>query len=326
MTPMSTGRRILPEGEKEQIIFPSSQNNNFDDNEIIEKIQKRIKNIKETTKEEEEEIEENEKNFCKDTHELCCFWAVAGECNANPFWMRVKCPMTCGTCGCKVRHANKCKSTGVKCILPTTTTSTEATTTISTSTLRTTSKGPTPPPLTTTTTSIRRRTRPTPPPRMPGHRPQRPKQWKSTVTTKRPKIVSQETEYPPLTKTKNKNTFGDGNGDSVGDSSDNTDNFDNLFNGDYSDEVEEPRIETTLIPFSKHSFTSITQTQIYAEEDLIKNEKKLKGGEKKKKINLKEKVVQTFIFFALFGRLLENVREIQDGWDCIVELVVNFVK
>jgi len=101
MTPMSTGRRILSEGEKEQIIFPPSQNN---ENEIIEKIQKRVKNKENLIEEEEIEEEKEEKSFCKDTHELCCFWAVAGECNNNPFWMRVKCPMTCGTCGCKGRE------------------------------------------------------------------------------------------------------------------------------------------------------------------------------------------------------------------------------
>jgi hypothetical protein len=75
-------------------------------------------NLQKRVEENSEEMEEEEK--CKDSHEvgeimyyvwtfsyvhtltlkLCCFWAISGECDSNPFWMRVKCPMTCGTCGC----------------------------------------------------------------------------------------------------------------------------------------------------------------------------------------------------------------------------------
>uniref|UniRef100_A0AC34Q982 ShKT domain-containing protein n=1 Tax=Panagrolaimus sp. JU765 TaxID=591449 RepID=A0AC34Q982_9BILA len=34
---------------------------------------------------------------CQDSHKLCCFWALAGECDNNPFWMRMKCPKTYNT-------------------------------------------------------------------------------------------------------------------------------------------------------------------------------------------------------------------------------------
>ncbi|KAF7635536.1 ShKT domain-containing protein [Meloidogyne graminicola] len=262
MTTISTGRRIHSHGEKEKI-FPPSQQNNFDKNEIIGKIQKRIKNIK---KEEEDE------DF--NTHELCCFWAVAGECNNNPFWMRVKCPMTCGTCGCKVKRADKCKSTGVKCILTTTTTiSTSTEQTTKTTLTTTTTKGPTPPPLTTTpTTTIstkKRKTRPTPPPKMPGHRPQRPKQWKSSTpkeTSKHPKIVSLKKEYPFNPSFISKNNFV--NGDGVSD-------LNNLNNDYYSDETEEPQ----LIEEENIYSTTIKFKQIY-EEYLKKNNKLNKENKK----------------------------------------------
>jgi len=42
-------------------------------------------------------------------------------------------------------------------------------------------------------------------------------------------------------------------------------------------------------------------------------------------INLIQAVLM-YTFFVHFGDLLENVKEIQDGWECIVELVANFVK
>ena len=43
--------------------------------------------------------------FCQD----CCQWAVAGECDANPFWMRVNCQKSCGTAGCDgMLHCTVC--------------------------------------------------------------------------------------------------------------------------------------------------------------------------------------------------------------------------
>ncbi|KAL3084814.1 hypothetical protein niasHT_031699 [Heterodera trifolii] len=140
----------------------------------------RTGNEVEEEQEVDEELAKESGGPCKDRHELCCFWAMSGECDSNPFWMRTKCPMTCGTCGCKVRNADKCHSIGVKCVSTTTTTtpSTTATTTTSSTTTTTT---PTPPPVTSPPSS-RRRPRPTPP-QMPGHRPQRPRQRSRTSTT-----------------------------------------------------------------------------------------------------------------------------------------------
>ncbi|GMR60737.1 hypothetical protein PMAYCL1PPCAC_30932, partial [Pristionchus mayeri] len=65
---------------------------------------------------------------CEDSLQLCCFWAVAGECDTNPYWMRVNCAKTCGTCECRLAEAEHCVSTGVNCTLPTTATTTTATT------------------------------------------------------------------------------------------------------------------------------------------------------------------------------------------------------
>ncbi|KAI6177185.1 ShKT domain-containing protein [Aphelenchoides bicaudatus] len=125
-------------------------------------------------------LSNDEKKECKDNHELCCFWAIAGECDtsqmkiedkkrvnfflfffffdrrsdSNPFWMRVKCSKTCGTCGCSLRAADTCVSTGINCTIPTTT---QSTTTQST----------TPRPTTTSTTmsTTTETTRLTPPPK-----------------------------------------------------------------------------------------------------------------------------------------------------------------
>uniref|UniRef100_A0A1I7WLC4 ShKT domain-containing protein n=1 Tax=Heterorhabditis bacteriophora TaxID=37862 RepID=A0A1I7WLC4_HETBA len=58
---------------------------------------------------------------CEDTHALCCFWAIAGECESNPFWMRINCAKTCGTCSCPLRNADECVSRGINCTLPTST-------------------------------------------------------------------------------------------------------------------------------------------------------------------------------------------------------------
>src|SRR6476660_2635684 len=35
---------------------------------------------------------------CKDTHELCSFWAEKGECLSNPSFMDTGCAVSCGTC------------------------------------------------------------------------------------------------------------------------------------------------------------------------------------------------------------------------------------
>ncbi|KJH40704.1 shTK domain protein [Dictyocaulus viviparus] len=59
--------------------------------------------------------------ICQDKYKLCCFWAIAGECETNPFWMRIQCPKSCGTCDCSLREADKCISTGINCTIPTTT-------------------------------------------------------------------------------------------------------------------------------------------------------------------------------------------------------------
>ncbi|VDN17977.1 unnamed protein product [Gongylonema pulchrum] len=48
---------------------------------------------------------------CDDKHELCCFWATVGECDSNPYWMRIQCAKTC------VREAKRCVSTGIRCYL-----------------------------------------------------------------------------------------------------------------------------------------------------------------------------------------------------------------
>ncbi|CAD5220567.1 unnamed protein product [Bursaphelenchus xylophilus] len=78
------------------------------------------------------------KKECKDAHLLCCFWAIAGECDSNPFWMRIHCSKTCGTCDCSLNEADQCNSTGVVCEIPTTTTTTTTTTTATSTTLTTT--------------------------------------------------------------------------------------------------------------------------------------------------------------------------------------------
>uniref|UniRef100_A0A0N4Z376 ShKT domain-containing protein n=1 Tax=Parastrongyloides trichosuri TaxID=131310 RepID=A0A0N4Z376_PARTI len=82
--------------------------------------------------------------ICEDKSKICCFWALTGECNLNPFWMRTNCPKACGTCGCKLKEADKCLSTGIKCELPKktilTSTLTIPTTLTTTSTIKPTTK------------------------------------------------------------------------------------------------------------------------------------------------------------------------------------------
>ncbi|CAI4225589.1 unnamed protein product [Auanema sp. JU1783] len=55
---------------------------------------------------------------CMDQSNMCCFWAITGECDKNMFWMRLHCPVTCGTCSCKGPHTDQCESIGVKCATP----------------------------------------------------------------------------------------------------------------------------------------------------------------------------------------------------------------
>jgi prolyl 4-hydroxylase len=45
-----------------------------------------------------EEVPEEKSEECKDTHELCEFWAQSGECKKNPSFMEVGCAVSCGTC------------------------------------------------------------------------------------------------------------------------------------------------------------------------------------------------------------------------------------
>uniref|UniRef100_A0A915D283 ShKT domain-containing protein n=1 Tax=Ditylenchus dipsaci TaxID=166011 RepID=A0A915D283_9BILA len=122
----------------------------------------------------------SKESVCKDTHELCCFWATAGECDRNPFWMRVNCAKTCGTCNCTVRNANRCVSTGMECETTTTSTTTTTTTPSTTTT-------PTMPPTTTTRLAVPSQFgRKRPGSRAPGHRPQRPQStnFKESVGSK----------------------------------------------------------------------------------------------------------------------------------------------
>ena len=35
---------------------------------------------------------------CVDKHDLCNFWAGENECDANPGYMHLNCPVSCGTC------------------------------------------------------------------------------------------------------------------------------------------------------------------------------------------------------------------------------------
>ncbi|KAI6188083.1 hypothetical protein M3Y98_00315300 [Aphelenchoides besseyi] len=82
---------------------------------------------------------------CADSHVHCCYWALAGECDINLYWMRINCAKTCGTCNCSLREAEHCVSTGIHCTIPTTSTTTTTTTT--------TTQAPTTTTLLTTTTS-----------------------------------------------------------------------------------------------------------------------------------------------------------------------------
>lgn len=46
-----------------------------------------------------EEVRQAEKRVaCKDSHELCSFWAEHGECEKNPSYMEAHCPVSCETC------------------------------------------------------------------------------------------------------------------------------------------------------------------------------------------------------------------------------------
>uniref|UniRef100_A0A914RP60 ShKT domain-containing protein n=1 Tax=Parascaris equorum TaxID=6256 RepID=A0A914RP60_PAREQ len=87
------------------------------------KLSKRVKQPSPTL------LTKNKTRICKDSHKLCCFWAMAGECDNNPYWMRIHCAKTCGT-------LMKAKDR----IPPTTTTSTKTTTTTTTKATTTTTE------------------------------------------------------------------------------------------------------------------------------------------------------------------------------------------
>lgn len=51
---------------------------------------------------------------CKDSSDLCCFWAsnlqqAGTECNRNALWMRTNCQKSCGTCGCQASNFQSCQ-------------------------------------------------------------------------------------------------------------------------------------------------------------------------------------------------------------------------
>jgi len=51
---------------------------------------------------------------CKDSSDLCCFWAsnlqqAGSECNRNALWMRTNCQKSCGTCGCTTSNFQSCQ-------------------------------------------------------------------------------------------------------------------------------------------------------------------------------------------------------------------------
>uniref|UniRef100_A0AC35GTN3 ShKT domain-containing protein n=1 Tax=Panagrolaimus sp. PS1159 TaxID=55785 RepID=A0AC35GTN3_9BILA len=144
---------------------------------------------------------------CVDTHRLCCFWALAGECNSNPFWMRVRCPKTCGTCNCSMKEADKCVSSGVKCHITTTTTTTTTTTPRPTTTTSTTTTTTTTPAPTTTAAwvTVPSRQRPygehgAPTRRPPSYsRGMRPVLWPPLPTLYPPRTTTTTTKPPPTT-------------------------------------------------------------------------------------------------------------------------------
>ncbi len=35
-----------------------------------------------------------------DADEKCCWWAMGGYCDSNPYWMRPNCQKSCGTTDC----------------------------------------------------------------------------------------------------------------------------------------------------------------------------------------------------------------------------------
>ncbi|KAI6235484.1 hypothetical protein M3Y95_00056400 [Aphelenchoides besseyi] len=100
-----------------------------------------------------EEYKREEIRKCADSHVLCCYWALAGECDINLYWMRINCAKTCGTCNCPLREAEHCNSTGIHCTIPTTVPTTTSTTTTTTTQAPTTTISTTSSTTTTTTTS-----------------------------------------------------------------------------------------------------------------------------------------------------------------------------
>jgi hypothetical protein len=47
---------------------------------------------------------------CLDRHTGCAGWAASGDCDSNPFFMKVQCQQSCGSCGCNLSNAATCKS------------------------------------------------------------------------------------------------------------------------------------------------------------------------------------------------------------------------
>ena len=46
------------------------------------------------------------KPACKDQHKYCASWARLEECQKNPSWMLVYCPVSCDQCGLKCEDNN----------------------------------------------------------------------------------------------------------------------------------------------------------------------------------------------------------------------------
>jgi len=47
---------------------------------------------------------------CANKADSCCGWAEIGQCDSNPFWMRINCAAACGTCGATLYNAGEVQS------------------------------------------------------------------------------------------------------------------------------------------------------------------------------------------------------------------------